>query len=163
VSSGITWWRWATPELLIPNGWRLVTSSALVTRRRPGPKDRCRSASQRQQMSVVGMDSESRDRTSLFGTSLRAIQELDPVWACRGFYASLSPGCVAWRPHWPFGLGRRDDGRVQAEVAGPRHRRRAKSGSQETRRRRKRDSNPRSLSGSGPSRGRKRRCQVRSG
>ena len=25
VSSGITWWRWATPELLIPSGWRLVS------------------------------------------------------------------------------------------------------------------------------------------
>ena len=27
MSSGITWWRWATPELLIPSGWRLRLES----------------------------------------------------------------------------------------------------------------------------------------
>jgi hypothetical protein len=30
VSSGITWWRWATPELLIPSGWRLVSGRSSV-------------------------------------------------------------------------------------------------------------------------------------
>src|ERR1700731_915204 len=58
-----------------------------------------------------------------------------------------------------------DDPRLPKMPAGGREKLASRNphGSLLTRRWRKRDSNPRSLSGSGPSRGRKRRCQVRSG